>query len=55
LSRIRVFIAPTPHGAWGDVCPETAMIGTLASVSAGIVGVQDGPMAFAAERREVPT
>jgi hypothetical protein len=56
LSRIRVFVtAPTPFGAWGDVCLETAMIGTPASVSAGIAGVQDGPKAFAAEPWEVPT
>jgi len=56
LLRIRVFVTvPTLFGAWGDVCLETAMIGTPASVSAGIAGVQDGPKAFAAERREVPT
>ena len=56
MSRIRVFVTtPTPLGAWGDVCLETAMIGTPASTSVGVAGAQDGPMAFAAERREVPT
>jgi hypothetical protein len=54
--RIRMFVtAPTPLGAWGDVCPETAMIGTPVSASVAVAGVQDGPKAFAAERREVPT
>ena len=56
---------PTPLGAWGDVCPETATIGatrhrgqTVIAMSAGVAvfdGGQDGPKAFAAERREVPT
>jgi hypothetical protein len=49
--RMRV-TAPTPLGAWGDVCPETVMTGISVAVAGG---AQDGPKAFAAERREVPT
>jgi hypothetical protein len=44
--------APTPLGAWGDVCPETVMTGISVAVFGG---AQGGPKAFAAERREVPT
>jgi hypothetical protein len=58
--------APTPIGARGDVCPETATLRirsrhlrklvTAMSVGVAVVGGgQDGPEAFAAERREVPT
>jgi hypothetical protein len=59
--------APTPFGAGGDVCPETATLGvrnrhlskivTAMSVAVAAVadGGQGGPEAFAAARREVPT
>jgi hypothetical protein len=62
-SRIRVTV-PTPFGVRGDVCPETATIGTKLrhlGRSASAVGVavsdggQDGRQAFAVDRREVPT
>ena len=64
--RFRTFVtAPTPIGVRGDVCPETATIGIstrhlrkiVTTMSAGVAvsGAQDGPKAFAAERREVPT
>jgi len=63
--RLRV-TAPTPLGVRGDVCPETATIGigtrhlrkivTAMSVAVAVSGgAQNGPKAFAAERREVPT
>jgi hypothetical protein len=59
--------APTPIGARGDVCPETATMGVrsrhlrkiVTTMSVGVAafvgGGQDGPEAFAAERREGPT
>jgi hypothetical protein len=56
---------PTPFGAGGDVCPETATLGvrnrhlskivTAMSVSVAAASGQGGPEAFAAARREVPT
>jgi hypothetical protein len=50
-------------GVKGDVCPETATVGIrtrhlgkiVTATSVGVSGAQDGPKAFAAERREVPT
>ena len=57
----RIVTAPTPFGAKGDVCPETAStmrlrtIATALSAGVGVTGAQDGPKAFAAARREVPT
>jgi len=60
----RTFVtAPTPLGVKGDVCPETATVGIrtrhlrkiVTAMSVGVSGAQDGPKAFAAERREVPT
>jgi hypothetical protein len=61
VSFRRIVTAPTPRGARGDVCPETARarhlrkIVTAMSAGVGVTGAQDGPEAFAAERREVPT
>jgi hypothetical protein len=59
VSFRRIVTAPTPVGVKGDVCPETAMrlrkIVTATSAGVGVTGAQDGPKAFAAERREVPT
>jgi len=60
----RTFVTqPTPIGVKGDVCPETATVGIrtrhlgkiITATSVGVSGAQDGPKAFAAERREVPT
>jgi hypothetical protein len=64
--RSRTYITPAPiQGLWGDVCPEAATLGIrtrhlrkiVTAMSAGVAvsGAQDGPKAFAAERREVPT
>ena len=60
MNHRRIVTAPTPFGAKGDVCPETA--GTMrlrkivtAMSGVGVAGAQDGPKAFAAARREVPT
>jgi hypothetical protein len=59
VSYRRIVTAPTPFGAKGDVCPETASTMRLRMIvtapSAGVAGAQDGPKAFAAARREVPT
>ena len=61
MSFRRIVTAPTPAGAKGDVCLETARIRhlrkivTTMSAGVGVPGAQDGPKAFAAERREVPT
>jgi hypothetical protein len=68
VSRWTYVTAPTPFGAGGDVCPGTATLGvrnrhlrtivTAMSVAVAAVvagGGQDGPEAFAAARREVPT
>jgi hypothetical protein len=61
VSFRRIVTAPTPLGAKGDVCPETVSIRrlrtivTTMSAGVGVAGAQDGPKAFAAERREVPT
>jgi hypothetical protein len=59
VSFRRIVTAPTPLGARGDVCPETARARHLRKIvtamSVGVTGAQDGPKAFAAERREVPT
>ena len=61
MSFRRIVTAPTPLGAKGDVCPETAStlrlrkIVTAMSAGVGVTGAQDGPKAFAAARREVPT
>jgi hypothetical protein len=59
VSYRRIVTAPTPFGAKGDVCPETASTMRLRTIatalSAGVTGAQDGPKAFAAARREVPT
>ena len=57
----RIVTQPAPFGAKGDVCPETAStmrlrkIVTAMSAGVGVPGAQDGPPAFAAARREVPT
>jgi hypothetical protein len=64
--RSRTYITPALfQGLWGDVCPEAATLGirtrhlrkivTAMSAGVGVSGAQDGPKAFAAERREVPT
>jgi hypothetical protein len=61
VSFRRIVTQPAPFGAKGDVCPETAStmrlrkIVTAMSAGAGVTGAQDGPKAFAAARREVPT
>jgi hypothetical protein len=60
VSYRRIVTAPAPFGAKGDVCPETASTRHLGKIvtamsGAGVVGAQDGPKAFAAARREVPT
>jgi hypothetical protein len=61
VSFRRIVTQPAPFGAKGDVCPETAStrrlrtIVTTMSAGAGVTGAQDGPKAFAAARREVPT
>jgi hypothetical protein len=66
--RSRTYITPAPfQGLWGDVCPEAATLGIrtrhlrkiVTAMSVGVAAVagggQDGPEAFAAARREVPT
>jgi hypothetical protein len=60
VSYRRMVTAPPPFGAKGDVCPETARTRHLGKIvtamsGTGVVGAQDGPKAFAAARREVPT
>ena len=61
MSPRRIVTSATPFGAKGDVCPETAStmrlrkIATTMSAGVGVTGAQDGPKAFAAARREVPT
>jgi hypothetical protein len=61
VSCRRIVTVPAPFGATGDVCPETASttrlrkIVTAMSAGVGVIGAQDGPKAFAAARREVPT
>ena len=63
MSYRRIVTAPTPFGARGDVCPDTASTSRLRKIvtamSVGVAAVagggQDGPEAFAAARREVPT
>jgi hypothetical protein len=58
VSYRRIVTAPAPFGARGDVCPETASTRRLRKIvtaMSGVAGAQDGPKAFAAARREVPT
>jgi hypothetical protein len=67
VSRWTCVTTPTPFGARGDVCPGTATLGVrnrhlrkiVTAMSVGVAAVagggQDGPEAFAAARREVPT
>jgi hypothetical protein len=66
VSRWTYVTTPTPFGAGGDVCPGTATLGVrnrhlriVTAMSVGVAAVagggQDGPEAFAAARREVPT
>jgi hypothetical protein len=60
VSYRRIVTTPTPFGAWGDVCPDTASTMRLRKIvtamsGVGVAGAQDGPKAFAAARREVPT
>jgi hypothetical protein len=61
VSPRRIVTSAAPFGVKGDVCPDTAStmrlrkIVTATSAGVGVIGAQDGPKAFAAARREVPT